>query len=81
MSGGCLKGVWKVFGRCLKGVKKVSEGCLEGVLRVTCSCLNVVDRVSGMSLKGVWIITFLPRGLMYASLTQKNKMIQGGCQA
>ena len=31
VSGGCLRGVWRVSGGCLEGVWKVSKTCLEGV--------------------------------------------------
>ena len=31
VSGGCLRGVWRVSGGCLEGVWKVSKTYLEGV--------------------------------------------------
>ena len=37
VSGGCLRGVWRVSGGCLEGVWKVSKTCLEGVWKAQIS--------------------------------------------
>ena len=63
ISGGCLDGVWKVFGRCLEGVRRLSGMCPEGVWRVSGMCLEGVSIMSPRSLEGVWRVSGVCRVL------------------
>ena len=76
MSGGCLKGVWRVSGRCLKRVWKVSGRCLEGP---DLKCLAqfgsrrywVVSECCLDIMKGVWNV--------HLRCLESTCKVSGGC--